>query len=95
MVVGSDTRIYTFGRGSGVNYKLPKSFESGTCSVTLDMIYDDDRDMLTLPVVQDIANTLALRCATGPVFNLGGIAAVGPANVLYITMMGIKPRTIT
>lgn len=96
IATGSDTRIYTFGRrrSSGVNYKLPKTFESGTCTMTLDMIYDDQQDMLTLAMIKDTALRLALRCSTGPVFNVGGIEAVGPKGVLYITMIGTNSRPV-
>ena len=85
---GSDTRTYTFGRGSHATYTLPKTFYSGTCSVTLDMVYDDQLERLTLAVIQDVALRLALRCAIGPIFNLGGVAAVSPKNVLYVTVVG-------
>ena len=92
----SDTRIYTFGRGSGdgITYKLPKTFESGTCSITLDMVYDDQRDRLTLATIQDAARRLALVCTTGPVFTVGGLSAVGPTRVLYVTILGTMSRTI-
>lgn len=91
MNTGSDTQIYTFGRGSPVTYKLPKTFYSGTCSVTLDMVYDDQRERLTMPVIQDVALRLALRCATGPTFNLGGVAAVSSKNLLHVTIIGGQP----
>ena len=87
MSTGSDTLTYTFGRGRAT-YKLPKTFHSGTCSVTLDMVYDDQRERLTLAVVQDVALRLALRCATGPIFNLGGVAAVSPKKLLHVTIIG-------
>ena len=85
-----DLRRYTFGRGSHATYKLPKTFESGTCSVNLDMVYDEQTDRLTLAEVEQAAFALASQCATGQILNLGGIVAVGPKKVLYITILGIR-----
>lgn len=84
----TDTRLYTFGRGSHATYKLPKTFFKGTCVLTLDMVYDDQLDSLTFDVIRDTIFSLALRCATGPVFDRGGVAAVGPRNVLHVTIIG-------
>lgn len=94
MKTSTDTEVHTFGRGSSATYKLPKSFYSGTCVVTLDMAYDDQTDKLTLREIQDAAFTLALRCATGSVFNVGGIIAVGSKKVLHVTILGtVAPST--
>lgn len=89
---GTDMRLYTFGRGSRATYKLPRTFHSGTCVINLDMVYDDQTDKLTLPEVQQAALALALRCATGTVFNTGGVTAVGGRKVLQITIIGTAER---
>ena len=85
----TDSRVYTFGRGSHVTDKLPRDFQHGTCFVSLDMIYDDQVDELTFSEIRAAAIALALRCTTGSVFNLGGVAVVRPRNVLHITIMGV------
>lgn len=87
---GKDKQRYIFGRGSLATYKLPKTFSSGTCVVNLDMVYNDQMDSLTILEIQEAAFDLALRCATGTTFNQGGVAAVGPSEVLYITILGTK-----
>lgn len=88
MHAGTDTGVYTFGRGSRATYKLPKTFFSGTCVVNLDMVYDDQLDRLTFETIRETVLTLALRCTAGTVFNRGGVAAVGPKNVLHVTILG-------
>ena len=82
---------YIFSRNSHSTYKLPRSFYSGTCFITLDMLHDEQMDILTLAQVREAALALALDCTTGPVFDLGGVRAVEPRNLLYITIMGIAP----
>ena len=89
---GSDMRVYTFGRGRRATYKLPRTFFGGTCVVNLDMVYDDQSDRLTFEVVRETIFTLALRCTTGPVFKQGGSVAVGPKNVLHVTIIGREPE---
>ena len=83
-------RYYTFGRGDGATYKLPKTFSSGSCIVNLDMIYDEQTDRLTIPEVRQAALDLAAQCTTGTDFNLGGIEAVKPRNVLCVTIFGSR-----
>ena len=85
---GTGTRPYIFGRGDDVNYKLPRTFISGTCLVNLDMVYDDDRDTLPFLAIKDVARDLATRCIDGSVFKVGGVASVSPRKLLYITIMG-------
>ena len=87
----TDHRRYTFGRGSSATYKLPRTFQSGTCVITLDMVYDEQNDKLTFAEVREAALALALRCTSGPVFNVGGVKAVEPKKVLYITILGAVP----
>ena len=87
----SDRQRYVFGRGSLATYKLPRSFYSGTCFVTLDMIHIEETDVMTLSRVREAALALALECTSGPVFDLGGIQAIEPRNLLYITIMGRAP----
>lgn len=89
---GRDTRLYTFGRGGRATYKLPKTFFSGTCVINLDMVYDEQTDKMTLLEVQQAALGLALRCTTSTVYKMGGVAAVGPRNVLYVTIIGVAAR---
>ena len=79
---------YIFGRGDRVTYKLPKTFHSGTCVLTLDMVYDDQTARLTIRDVANTASNLIVRCTTGAIFKYGGSIAVGPSNVLYITIIG-------
>ena len=87
--VGHDGRTsYVFGRGDRVTYKLPKTFHSGTCALTLDMVYDDQTARLTILEVATTASSLIVRCTTGTLFQYGGSLAVGPSNVLYITIIG-------
>lgn len=91
LLKGADIQ-YTFGRGGRVTYKLPKTFFSGTCVINLDMVFDEQTDKLTLLEVQQAALDLARRCTTGTDFRTGGVAAVGPKNVLYITIIGAADR---
>ena len=81
---------YTFSRGDRGNFKLPAFFRSGTCLISLDMLYDDQMDRLTVLEVQETALNLALRCTNSPDFKTGGIVAMGPKNVLYITIIGVQ-----
>ena len=86
---GHDGRTsYIFGRGDGATYKLPKTFHSGTCALNLDMVYNDQTARLTILEVANTASDLMIRCTTGTVFKYGGSLAVGPSNVLYITIIG-------
>ena len=87
MARGKGDRIYNLGRGSGVTYQLPKSFINGTCFLTLDMIYEDETDGLRFPQIQEAVDVLARRCAS-TYFDRGGIVAVGPRKVLYVTIFG-------
>ena len=79
---------YIFGRGARVTYKLPRTFHRGTCALTLDMVYDDQTARLTILEVASTASNLIVRCTTGAIFKYGGCLAVGPSNVLYITIIG-------
>ena len=79
---------YIFGRGDQVTYKLPKTFHSGTCTLTLDMVYDDQTARLTILEVANTASNLIVRCTTGAIFKYGGSLAVGPSDVLYVTIIG-------
>ena len=81
-------RSYIFGRGDRATYKLPKTFHSGTCALTLDMVYDDQTARLTFREIANTASNLIVRCTTGAIFKYGGSIAVGPSNVLYITVIG-------
>ncbi|CAF9942654.1 hypothetical protein IMSHALPRED_004347 [Imshaugia aleurites] len=87
----TDPRTYTFGRGLYASYKLPKTFINGTCLVNLDMVYDEQEDDLTFSEIRDAAFNLAIQCAAGGKFKMGGVAAVRPRNVMYITIMGVRP----
>ena len=90
-VVGHSGRTsYVFGRGNQVTYKVPKTFASGTCALTLDMVYDDQSARLTISEVAKAASNLMVRCTTGILFQYGGIIAVGPSDVLYVTIMGVE-----
>ena len=94
MYKGSDMRVYTFGRGprsSGVTYRLPKTFHVRTCVLTLDMVHEDQMDRLSFFQVREAALNLAIQCTNGVYFNVGGIQAVEPRNVLYITIFGAAP----
>ncbi|KAM0801401.1 hypothetical protein BDR22DRAFT_820906 [Usnea florida] len=85
---------YIFGRGDGVTYKLPKNFDSGSCTLNLDMVYDDQTATLTVSEVADTASDLIELCTTGIVFKYGGSIAVRPSNVLYVTIIGVAvPNT--
>ena len=87
--MGHDGRTsYTFGRGHRVTYRLPKTFHRGTCALTLDMVYEDQTARLTIEEVANTASNLIVRCTTGTIFKYGGSIAVGPSNVLYITIIG-------
>ena len=93
---GSDMRVYTYGsapRSSGVTYRLPKSFHVRTCHLTLDMVHEDQKDRLSFIQVREVALSLALLCTNGYYFHVGGIQAVEPRNLLYITIIGARPRT--
>ena len=79
---------YIFGRGDGVTYKLPKNFDSGSCTLNLDMVYDDQTATLTVSEVADTASDLIELCTTGRIFKYGGSIAVRPSNVLYVTIIG-------
>ena len=95
---GSDMRVYTFGRGprsSGVTYRLPKTFRVRTCVLTLDMVYEDQKERLSFFQVHEAALNLAQQCTTGIWFHFGGILAVEPNNVLFITMFGVNPARDT
>ena len=87
----TDHRRYIFGRGRSATYKLPRTFQSGTCVINLDMVYDEDNDKLTFLEVRGAALALALRCTSGPIFRVGGVKAVEPKKVLYITILGAVP----
>lgn len=87
--MGHDGRTsYIFGRGSRVTYKLPKTFHSGSCTLTLDMVHDDQKARLTIEEIAHTASILIARCTTDTIFKYGGVMAVGPSNVLYITIIG-------
>ena len=88
---GPNMRTYVFGRGprvSGVTYRLPKTFHVRTCIITLDMVYEEQRDRLSFFDVREAALDLAVQCTSGAFFNTGGIQPVGPRNLLFITMFG-------
>ena len=80
---------FLFGRGDLVSYKLPRTFIRGTCALNLDMVYDDQTARLTIRQVGYAALNLIQRCTPGAVFNRGGSIAVGPSNVLYVTIIGV------
>ena len=86
-----DTRIYTFGRGSRATYTLPRNFHRGTCLLTLDMVYEEQTDRMSFSDIRQAALLLALRCTGTPSFRWGGIRAVPPNNILWITMLGVDP----
>ena len=93
-----DTRVYTFGRGtraSGVTYPLPRTFRVLTCVITLDMVYGDQQDRLSIMAVREAALNLALQCTDGYYFKEGGISSVEPRNVLFITILGAPHRGIS
>ena len=80
---------FLFGRGDLVSYKLPKTFIRGTCALNLDMVYDDQTARLTILQVGNAALDVIRRCTLGTIFNRGGSIAVGPSNVLYVTIIGV------
>ena len=90
-----DMRIYTFGRGPGVTYQLPKTFHVLTCVITLDMVYEDQRDRLSIMQVREAALDLAVQCTNGYYFKVGGVLSVEPKNVLFITIFGAPSRGIS
>lgn len=62
----------------------------------LDMIYDEDFDIMTLPEIALIASQLALQCTVTSISNaLGGVAPVGPKGVLYIEFFGTREPTFS
>ena len=92
---GSDMRVYTFGRGprtTGVTYRLPKTFRVRTCVLTLDMVFEDQRDRLSFFQVREVALNLALQCTMGLYFKVGGVQSVEPRNLLFVTIFGAAPR---
>lgn len=94
MYRGSNMRVYTFGRGprsSGVTYRLPKTFHVRTCVLYLDMVHNDDQDRLSFFQVREVAQSLAVLCTNGYFFRVGGIQAVEPRQLLYITIFGAAP----
>ena len=91
----TDSRRYTFSRGRQAQYPLPKSYSSGTCQITLDMIYDEQVDRLTFPQIQHAALILATRCTDGPIYRAGGVGSVGPDHVMYITILGMKALDVS
>lgn len=56
------------------------------------MIRAEQTDTLTLSDVEQAALALARQCVSGAPFKAGGVAAVGPRKVLYITMFGVAAR---
>lgn len=86
-----------FSRMSLANgYKLPRFFRSGTCVLYLDMVYDDDFDTMTLGDVATIASQLALQCTVTVSSNaLGGVARVGPKQLMCVELMGTRERTVS
>lgn len=81
----------TFSRRPYAQFKLPKSYRSGTCIIRLDMVHDTDEDRFPLLNVRGAAMELAQACvrpdpSAGP--RLGGSVSVGPAKLLHVVMFG-------
>ena len=87
----TETRNYIFGRGSLATFKLPRDYQSGTCYITLDMIHEEQTDILTFAEVREAALGLAHECTLGTGLDRGGVDAVAPRGVLYITILGAEP----
>lgn len=85
------TSPVTFSRRPEAQFKLPKSYRSGTCIIYLDMVQDTDEDRFPLIDVWDATMNLAHACVrpdpwAGP--RLGGFISVGPARSLCVVIFG-------
>ena len=92
---GKATQPCTFSRGRPADVKLPKNFSSGSCLVTLDMVYDDQIDTVTFSDIRDRALALAFQCTRNPIHDNGGVAPVGPMEILYITIIGLELTSVS
>lgn len=78
-----------FGRIPNANFRLPWSARSESCIVTIDTLNDHDFDTLTLFHVHETALAQIRECTMGgsPVY---GSRAVGPRNIVYIYVSGLR-----
>ena len=78
-----------FGRGPDAGFRLPWSARSESCIVTIDTRNDNDFDTLTLFNVHRTAVDQIRGCTMGgnPVF---GFRAVGPRNIVYVYVFGLR-----
>ena len=78
-----------FGRRAGLDFRLPWSARSESCIVSIDTLNDRDFDTLTLWEVYQTVLDQIRECTIGgnPLY---GSRAVGPRNIVYIYVFGLR-----
>ena len=78
-----------FGRRAGLDFRLPWSARSESCIVAIDTLNDVDFDTLTLWDVYQTVLDQIRGCTIGgnPLY---GSRAVGPRNIVYIYVFGLR-----
>ena len=78
-----------FGRRADSDFRLPWSARSESCIVAIDTLNDRDFDTLTLWEVYQTVMDQIKECTMGgnPLY---GFRAVGPRNIVYIYVLGLR-----
>ena len=87
-----------FSRKPNADFKLPKSYRSGSCVFYLDMVHGADEDTVSTTQLMTDALTLNRNCVRDPdpwKHQLGGVMSVWPRDLLYVVLFGGDPRAVS
>ncbi|KAI4180001.1 MAG: hypothetical protein L6R41_007521 [Letrouitia leprolyta] len=80
-----------FSRNSKIGMEVPEHWSYGNCVIRIDMKNPDDVDTFPLNDVANAASLIAQRCSRSGTPGLGGLAAIGPKQVVVIFVFGRVP----
>ncbi len=86
--IGKEERTpLTFGRSPGVGFEVPKTWDYGSCHVTIDMVRPDVTETTTFATILIEAFGLNLACVLNPP-SFGGKAFVGDHHLIEVSIHG-------
>lgn len=80
-------RPITFARRGKAGFRLPRVVRSATCVISIDVMYDEDKDYFHPYLLYTAAVDIAHRC-TQSTFRFGGRNTAGPKRVVNVLVFG-------
>lgn len=89
--------LLTFSRNPNATFHLPATFDSGTCSITVDVLDANDEDTFEFGTLYDAVLDVANRCTMSPeqaVDIWGGNRTVGIKGLVNVVVSGMAPLVL-